>query len=108
MRFLDEDYGIKADRHDKHRGVWVGDNKITAIGLAIEREITMHGFAFNINTDLNHFKWIVPCGISDKGVTSLKELTGEAQDMKALIPRLAEVYRQVYGYDSMELIYGKG
>lgn len=107
VRFLDQEFGIEAQRHDKHRGVWVGDDKITAIGLAIEREITMHGFAFNVNTDLEHFKWIVPCGISDKGVTSLKKLTGQSQDMEALIPRLAELYRRIYGYDSMELIYGR-
>ena len=86
VRFLDEDYGILAERHDKHRGVWVGNEKITAIGLAIEREITMHGFAFNINTDLDHFKWIVPCGISDKGVTSLKRLTESPRIWKLSSP----------------------
>jgi len=107
VRFLDKKYGINAVRDDKHRGVWVGDSKITAIGLAIEREITMHGFAFNINTDLDHFKWIVPCGIQDRGVTSLEELTGEAQDLDALIPEIAEIYRDIYGYDSMELIHGR-
>ena len=73
VRVLDREFGIAAQRHEKHRGVWVGNEKITAIGLAIEREITMHGFAFNINTDLSHFNWIVPCGIQDRGVTSLGE-----------------------------------
>ena len=107
VRFLESDYGIHAQRHDKHRGVWVGDDKITAIGLAIEREITMHGFAFNINTDLEHFKWIIPCGISDKGVTSLKKITGETQDMERIIPRLAEIYKEVFSYDSMEIVYGR-
>lgn len=107
VRFLDEEYGIRADRYEKHRGVWVGNDKITAIGLAIEREITMHGFAFNINTDLEHFKWIVPCGISDKGVTSLEKITGKTQDLEALIPKIAEIYKEVYSYDSMEIIHGR-
>lgn len=104
VRYLEREHGIQAVRYEKHRGVWVGDDKITAIGLAIEREITMHGFAFNINTDLEHFKWIVPCGISDKGVTSLEKLTGKTQDLDAIIPKLAEVYKEVYSYDSMEII----
>jgi lipoyl(octanoyl) transferase len=107
VTFLDREFSIKAHRDDKHRGVWVGDDKITAIGLAIEREITMHGFAFNINTDLNHFKWIVPCGIQDKGVCSLEKLTGQVQDMEALIPKIANTYRDIFGYESMEVIYGR-
>jgi len=107
VQFLKDEYDIQAQRHDKHRGVWVGDSKITAIGLAIEREITMHGFAFNINTDLEHFKWIVPCGIQDKGVTSLEQLTGKTQDMDVIMPQIAEIYKEVYGYTSMEIIYGR-
>ncbi|MDC7235154.1 MAG: lipoyl(octanoyl) transferase LipB [Spirochaetales bacterium] len=107
VRFLDREFGIQAERHDRHRGVWVGDDKITAIGLAIEREITMHGFAFNINTNLDHFRWIVPCGIQDKGVTSLEKLTGKKQDLDALIPRLAEIYKEVFSYSSMEMINGR-
>ncbi|MDA3956032.1 lipoyl(octanoyl) transferase LipB [Oceanispirochaeta sp.] len=107
VRFLDREYGIQAQRYDKHRGVWVGDDKITAIGLAIEREITMHGFAFNINTNLDHFKWIVPCGIQDKGVTSLEKITGKTQDMDRIIPEIAGIYKDVFGYDSMEMIYGR-
>lgn len=107
VRFLMDEYDIKAVRYEKHRGVWVGNDKITAIGLAIEREITMHGFAFNINTDLDHFKWIVPCGITDKGVTSLEKLTGKTQNLNDIIPKLAEVYRTVYSYDSMEIINGR-
>jgi len=107
VQFLEREYAIRAERHDKHRGVWVGDSKITAIGLAIEREITMHGFAFNINTDLSHFNWIVPCGIQDKGVTSLEKLTGKKQDMNTVIPKIAEIYKEVYGYSTMEMIYGR-
>ncbi|QEN08410.1 lipoyl(octanoyl) transferase LipB [Oceanispirochaeta crateris] len=107
VRYLNHEFAIQAERHDKHRGVWVGEDKITAIGLAIEREITMHGFAFNINTDLDPFQWIIPCGIQDKGVTSLEKLTGKTQDMNLVIPAIAEIYKEIYGYESMEIIHGK-
>ena len=109
VEVLETHYGIRADRHDKHRGVWVGDNKITAIGLAIEREITMHGFAFNINTDLSHFNWIVPCGITEegKGVISLEKITGKTWPMEDLNRQVAEAYARVYNYDEVEIQYGR-
>lgn len=78
-------YNIVAHTDDKkYTGVWVSDEKITAIGIAVKKSVTMHGFAFNINTDLSHFGWINPCGITDKGVTSVKQLTGETQDMQEI------------------------
>ena len=107
VRLLNSGYGINAERHDKHRGVWVGNDKITAIGLAIEREITMHGFAFNVNTDLSHFNWIVPCGINDRGVTSLEKLTGKTWPIEDLNRQLAETYAAVYRYDEWEMKYGR-
>jgi len=74
-------YGIEAHpRQDKYTGVWVGDKKIVAFGLAVKQGVTMHGFAFNVNTDLRHFNWINPCGLS-LGVTSVAEELGYAVDM---------------------------
>jgi len=85
IRLLDNEYGIKAHREEKkYTGVWVGNEKITAIGIAMRKWVSMHGFAFNINTNLDHFKWIVPCGITDRGVTSLQKLTGKEQDFEWL------------------------
>jgi len=70
------EYGIAATRDAEHRGVWVGGSKIVAVGCAIKRWVSMHGFAFNVNTQLENFAWIIPCGIHDKGVTSLQETVG--------------------------------
>lgn len=67
-------FGVTASRISGLTGVWVGKEKLAAIGVRIARWITSHGFAFNISTDLRHFNLIVPCGITDKGVTSLERL----------------------------------
>ncbi len=76
-------YAIEAGRHPKYTGVWVGDEKICAIGVGVRKWVTKHGFAFNINTDLSYFGGIVPCGIKDKRVTSLQRLNdGVEQDLQ--------------------------
>ena len=83
LRFLEEviirtcaEYGIEAGRIEGLTGVWVGDEKICAMGIRCSRWVTMHGFALNVNTDLSYFNHIVPCGISNKAVTSLSKLAG--------------------------------
>ena len=92
------DYGISAGRITGLTGTWVGAEKIGAIGIRISRWITSHGFAFNVRTDLDHFKLIVPCGISDRGVTSLELLTGRTIALDAvedaLIRRFSEVFER--------------
>jgi lipoyl(octanoyl) transferase len=82
------DLGVEAARDDDHTGVWVGDNKIGAIGVKITRGITMHGFAFNVTTDLDDFAGIVPCGIRGAGVCSLASL-GVSATVEEVAYRLA-------------------
>ena len=70
------EFGVVAGRVPGLTGAWVGPEKLAAIGVRIARWITSHGFAFNVSTDLSHFDFIVPCGIRDRGVTSLSQLLG--------------------------------
>jgi len=98
ISLLKEEFSIDAGRDDEHRGTWVGNTKITAIGLAINRDITMHGFAFNVKPDLSHFQWIVPCGIQDKGVTSLEKLLGYEPDMEEIRQLVIKHFKKVFSY----------
>jgi lipoyl(octanoyl) transferase len=98
VTLLQEHYRITASRDPEHRGVWVGEEKITAIGIAVQKRVTFHGFAFNVNTDLSHFQWIVPCGITDRGQTSLEALTGESQSMARVKHETAEAVAATFGF----------
>jgi lipoyl(octanoyl) transferase len=90
------DYGIEARRIGGLTGVWVGDLKIGAIGVRISRWITSHGFAFNVNTDLDRFNLIVPCGIADRGVTSLARLLGRGVPLDEVEDVLARHFGAVF------------
>ena len=75
------DFNIHAQRVDGLRGIWVGNNKIAALGVRIARWTTMHGVALNVDTDLTKFSSIVPCGIAHRGVTSMEKILGCAPSM---------------------------
>ena len=74
------EFKIIAQRNDGLTGVWVGDEKIAALGVRISRWVTMHGFSLNVNPDLSFYDGIIPCGIFDHGVTSMEQLLGETQN----------------------------
>lgn len=82
------DYGVGAGRVEGLTGVWVGRDKLAAIGVRIARWITSHGFALNVTTDLSGFDLIVPCGITDRGVTSLQRLLGRSVDREEVEGRI--------------------
>jgi lipoyl(octanoyl) transferase len=90
------EYGITASRAEGQRGIWVGDNKIAAIGVRIARWVTSHGFALNVNTNLEHFRLITPCGIRGSGVTSISNEVGRTvsiDEVRAvLVKKFAEVF----------------
>jgi len=90
------DYGISAHRVDGFSGAWVGTEKIGAIGVRISRWITSHGFAFNVNTRLEDFQLIVPCGIADRGVTSLGKLLGEELSIEEVEDRFIRRFAEVF------------
>jgi lipoyl(octanoyl) transferase len=92
------EYGLNCERNPKYTGVWIGERKIAAIGIKVSRWITMHGFAFNVNTDLNLFNGIIPCGIQDKSVTSLsKELMMEIS-IQEVKDKLLKNFSDVFDY----------
>jgi lipoate-protein ligase B len=91
------DWGISANRIPEHPGVWVHNEKIAAIGIAVNRQwITMHGFSLNVDPCLEHFSLIVPCGIRDRGVTSMKRILGEDVDPQKLQQDIINNFQRVF------------
>ena len=98
-----KEFGLRSDRLAGATGVWLDNHpggrtrKISAIGVKASRYVTMHGFAFNVNTSLDYFDHINPCGYTDKGVTSLEKEMGEKQDMEKVKSILREKLQKVFG-----------
>ncbi|HAN17071.1 MAG: lipoyl(octanoyl) transferase [Bacteroidetes bacterium GWC2_33_15] len=98
-----EQFGIKSERLTGATGVWLDTNipgktrKICAIGVKASRFITMHGFAFNVNTNLEYFNYINPCGFVDKGVTSMEKELGQKQDINQVKEILKKKMEEVFG-----------
>ena len=112
LRFLEEaviltlrDYGIESGRVKGATGVWIeGGNplkarKICAIGVKLSRWVTMHGFALNVNTNLDYFDNIVPCGIANKAVTSLQKELGKSQDISEVQRKVAFHLQNLFGFE---------
>ena len=96
------EYGLKGERSKGETGVWLDaatkgkERKICAMGIRCSRWITMHGFALNVNVDLNYFNFITPCGIQDKQVTSIQKELGYAVDMNEVKAKLVKNFEQVF------------
>ena len=84
-----KNYNIKAERKKGLTGVWVNDKKIAALGVRISRWVTMHGFSLNINPDLKYYQGIIPCGISQYGVTSMANILGDSA------PKMSEIKEKI-------------
>lgn len=109
LRFLEEaiikvmaHYGLKGDRYPGYTGVWLDPNdpvkarKICAMGIKCSRWVTMHGLAFNVNTDLKYFDYIIPCGIKDKAVTSLEAELGSKVDMEEVKKLFHSAFNELF------------
>lgn len=90
-------YGLSARQDPHYIGVWTGSAKVAAIGVAISRGITLHGFALNVNPNLAHFGLINPCGITDKQVTSLSVLLGRTLTVDEVRPRVVAAFARRFG-----------
>lgn len=101
------EFGLVGRRDPKYTGVWIDESKIAAIGIKVSRWVTMHGFAFNVNTDLSLFNGIIPCGIADKSVTSLSKEVNNKIEIDNVKSLLLKHFKEVFGYNSIESILRK-
>jgi len=96
------EFGLKGSRLEGSTGVWIDNGyqgkarKICAIGIRASRYVTMHGFAFNVNTDLSYFNYINPCGFTDKGVTSLEKELGNSQDFEDIKLKIKSNFQKIF------------
>lgn len=94
-----DNYGITAGRNDAYTGAWIDNRKICAIGIKVSRWVTMHGFAFNVKTDLSLFNGIIPCGIQEKEVTSLEKELNREIELSETKRKISENFSNVFEYD---------
>ncbi|MDP2660015.1 MAG: lipoyl(octanoyl) transferase LipB [Dehalococcoidia bacterium] len=90
-------YGLHTEQQPGYTGVWMGSSKIAAIGVAIKGGVTMHGFALNVDPNLDHFRFIHPCGYTDRGVTSMASALGRSPDFKTVRDAFVKAFGRVFG-----------
>jgi len=99
-----ESFEVRAGRVDGYTGVWVKDEKVAAIGVKVTaKRITQHGFALNVNTDLSYFSRIVPCGIKDRGVTTLAKIIGREIPLGNVAAIFAKAFGTIFGKEMIEI-----
>ena len=92
-------YGVNGERREGHPGVWVGGKKLASIGVAVTEWVTYHGFALNVNTDLDYFELIRPCGLDPSTMTSMRQLKGQTIPFEEVKGRIAREWSTVTGVD---------
>lgn len=97
-----KNFDIESGRLEGLTGVWVGNQKVCAMGVRLSRWVTMHGFALNVRPEMSYFQGMIPCGIQGKGVTSMKELLGRDISIDDVILPLKEAFRDVFGFDEIQ------
>lgn len=97
------DWGIKGERNAMNRGAWVGMKKIGSIGIAVTRSVSFHGLALNVNTDLEPFTWVHPCGLHDVVITSMKQQLGQALPMGEVKQSARRHLQEVFGVSLKDL-----
>jgi len=102
IRFINDEFDINVSRHECNAGVWYGEQKVLALGLAVKSGVTMHGFALNLNTRLEDFQLIVPCGLSNMGVTSVQKIKGEEVDLLSTKTKLTSYFVDMFAYEEIE------
>jgi len=95
-------FGIESTREEGRPGVWVDREKICAVGVRIARWVTYHGFALNVDPEMEHFEGIVPCGISDAGVMSMSDLITPVPDPPEIREELTSSFQDVFGFDRIQ------
>ncbi|MCX8011109.1 MAG: lipoyl(octanoyl) transferase LipB [Ignavibacteria bacterium] len=100
-----KDFGLNPSRDEDYTGVWIGKNKICALGVKVSRWVTMHGFALNVNTDLRYFDNIIPCGIFHKGVTKLESELKQKVDLEKVKEKIILHFADVFQYDSSDVFF---
>ena len=95
-------YDIQAGRNPGLPGVWVGNDKLVAMGVHVSRWVTSHGFALNVNTDLSHFNFIIPCGIQNKQVTSIEKELGHKVDFEEAKGKVKRNFERVFDVEMID------
>lgn len=99
MLLIARDWGIQAERRSLNRGIWVGHQKLGSVGIAVSRSVSYHGMALNINTDLEPFQWIDPCGLTGVAITSLQQLKHREIPMSSVRDRARIHIRTLFNKD---------